>query len=105
MVINGFKLRRLINEFLSLKSVYMAPSVSRQKRLQERAAKKASSTNPSSRISTPTGSVNGYSTPLTSNSGVPSKSNSQEDLLSMARLNIATERYSIIRQLFSMLIV
>jgi len=75
----------------------MAPSVSRQKRLQERAAKKAagaSSTDPSSRISTPAGSVNGRSTPLTSNSGMPSKTNSQEDLLSMAKLNIATERYS-----------
>ncbi|EKM79725.1 hypothetical protein AGABI1DRAFT_113041 [Agaricus bisporus var. burnettii JB137-S8] len=70
----------------------MAPSASKQKRLAEKAAKKAAGTGPSSRTTTPTGSVNGHSTPLTSVSGAPSKSNSQEDLSSMARLNLATER-------------
>jgi ATP-binding cassette subfamily F protein 2 len=75
----------------------MAPSASKQKRLAEKAFKKnaaaSAGTGPSSLTTTPTGSVNGRSTPLTSISGAPSKSNSQEDLTSMARLNIATERY------------
>jgi ATP-binding cassette subfamily F protein 2 len=74
----------------------MAPSASKQKRLAEKAAKNAAgsgNTEPSSRTSTPTGSANGRSTPLTSLSGAASKANSQEDLSSMARLNIATERY------------
>ncbi|KXN83453.1 hypothetical protein AN958_01432 [Leucoagaricus sp. SymC.cos] len=73
----------------------MAPSASKQKRLAEKAAKKAASasaTDPSSRTTTPTSSVNGRSTPLTNQSGAVSKANSQEDLSSMARLNIATER-------------
>ncbi|KAF5345586.1 hypothetical protein D9756_000003 [Leucocoprinus leucothites] len=72
----------------------MAPSASKQKRLAEKAAKNAaaSGTEPSSRTTTPTGSVNGRTTPLTSHSGIQSKSGSREDLSSMAKLNIATER-------------
>ncbi|KAF8226945.1 P-loop containing nucleoside triphosphate hydrolase protein [Tricholoma matsutake] len=71
----------------------MAPSASKQKRLAEKAAKKnagiAGSTSPST--STPAGSVNGGSainTPLTS----VSAANSTDDLTSMAKLSIATER-------------
>ena len=41
-------------------------------------------------ISTPTGSVNGASKPLTSMSGMNIKAGSSEDIMSMARLNIAT---------------
>ncbi|KAF9443358.1 hypothetical protein P691DRAFT_809091 [Macrolepiota fuliginosa MF-IS2] len=70
----------------------MAPSASKQKRLAEKAAKKAAGGSTTDGTTTPSGSVNGRSTPLTSYSGAPSKSNSQEDLSSMARLNIATER-------------
>ncbi|KAG2012851.1 multidrug resistance protein 1 [Coprinopsis cinerea AmutBmut pab1-1] len=74
-------------------------SASKQKRLAEKAAKanakakgKAGSSDATSSVtgtgtSTPAGS-NGYSTPLTSQSGA----GSQEDLMSMARLNIATDR-------------
>jgi ATP-binding cassette subfamily F protein 2 len=73
----------------------MAPSASKQKRLAEKAAKKNAGIDDSS-TSTPTGSTNGASTPLTSvsglNSGVNSKTASQEDILSMAKLNIATDR-------------
>ncbi|KAK0206926.1 P-loop containing nucleoside triphosphate hydrolase protein [Desarmillaria ectypa] len=69
----------------------MAPSASKQKRLAEKAAKKAASgTGASTSTSTPSGSVNGSSlnTPITSMSAATS----QEDLTSMAKLNIATER-------------
>jgi ATP-binding cassette, subfamily F, member 2 len=71
----------------------MAPSASKQKRLAEKAAKKAAAGNgdASTSTSTPTGSVNGGSsanTPLTSMSAATS----QEDLTSMAKLNLATER-------------
>ncbi|KAF9039656.1 ATP-binding cassette transporter [Hymenopellis radicata] len=69
----------------------MAPSASKQKRLAEKAAKKASGTDASTSTSTPTGSVNGASstnTPLTSRSAATS----QDDLISMAKLNIATDR-------------
>ena len=73
----------------------MAPSASKQKRLAEKAAKQASKVNnaadPSVSSSTPPGSTNGGSsinTPLTSLSAATS----QEDLTSMAKLQIATER-------------
>jgi ATP-binding cassette subfamily F protein 2 len=75
----------------------MAPSASKQKRLAEKAAKKNANiasgdgdASPSN--STPAGSVNGASTPLTSMSGINSKAGSHEDLSSMAKLNIATDR-------------
>ncbi|KAF4619511.1 hypothetical protein D9613_004634 [Agrocybe pediades] len=75
----------------------MAPSASKQKRLAEKAAKKAAggtgttgSDSPSN--STPAGSVNGASTPLTSMSGMNSKAGSTEDLNSMARLMKITDR-------------
>lgn len=73
----------------------MAPSASKQKRLAEKAAKKAASmstTDDPSQTSTPASSVNGRSTPLTSYSTMGSKANSQEDLSSMAKLNMATDR-------------
>lgn len=86
--------------FHSFLKTTMAPSASKQKRLAEKAAKKnaaaAGSTvtgDDSPTNSTPAGSVNGASTPLTSMSGMNSKSGSQEDLLSMAKLNLATDRY------------
>lgn len=73
----------------------MPPSASKQKRLAEKAAKKnagvAGDDSPST--STPAGSVNGgASTPLTSMSGLNSKTGSQEDLTSMAKLSMATDR-------------
>ena len=75
----------------------MAPSASKQKRLAEKAAKKNAGGGPdgadSPSTSTPAGSVNGASTPLTSMSGMNSKAGSSEDLMSMAKLNIATDRY------------
>jgi ATP-binding cassette subfamily F protein 2 len=68
----------------------MPPSASKQKRLAEKAAKKNAGGGPTETDSlttstTPTGSVSGASTPLTSVG---------EDLqvMSMARLNIATDR-------------
>ncbi|TFY82078.1 hypothetical protein EWM64_g1926 [Hericium alpestre] len=72
----------------------MAPSASKQKRLAEKAAKQSAKVNgadASTSTSTPTTSVNGGSsanTPLTSMSAATS----QEDLTSMAKLQIATER-------------
>ncbi|KAI0065966.1 P-loop containing nucleoside triphosphate hydrolase protein [Artomyces pyxidatus] len=73
----------------------MAPSASKQKRLAEKAAKQASrangSTDPSGSASTPGGSVNGGSsvnTPMTSMSAATS----QDDLPSMAKLQLATDR-------------
>jgi ATP-binding cassette, subfamily F, member 2 len=74
----------------------MPPSTSKQKRLAEKAAKQAAkavanTTDPSVSSSTPPGSTNGGSslnTPLTSLSAATS----QEDLTSMAKLQIATER-------------
>ncbi|KAJ3755480.1 P-loop containing nucleoside triphosphate hydrolase protein [Lentinula raphanica] len=70
----------------------MAPSASKQKRLAEKAAKKAAAVGDSStNTSTPTGSVNGstgVSTPLTSLSAATST----EDLTSMTKLKIATDR-------------
>lgn len=75
----------------------MAPSASKQKRLAEKAAKKNAGGGPngdeSPSTSTPAGSVNGASTPLTSMSGMNSKMGSAEDLMSMAKLNIATDRH------------
>ena len=73
----------------------MPPSASKQKRLAEKAAKKnagvAGDDSPSN--STPAGSVHGgTNTPLTSMSGLNSKTGSQEDLTSMAKLSIATDR-------------
>ncbi|KZT18314.1 P-loop containing nucleoside triphosphate hydrolase protein [Neolentinus lepideus HHB14362 ss-1] len=66
----------------------MAPSASKQKRLAEKAAKQAAKGKDDSTATT--GSVNGStaSTPLTSLSA----GTSQEDLSSMAKLKIATER-------------
>lgn len=77
----------------------MAPSASKQKRLAEKAAKQAAkekgkgddATTTGTSTSTPTGSVNGGSsvnTPLTSLSAATS----QEDLTSMAKLQMATDR-------------
>ena len=76
--------------------VTMAPSASKQKRLAEKAAKQAAKEkgkgdDATTSTSTPTGSVNGGSsvnTPLTSLSAATS----QEDLTSMAKLQIATDR-------------
>jgi len=71
----------------------MPPSASKQKRLAEKAAKqaaKAGSTDASSATGSKTGSKNGSlaGTPLTS----VSAATSQEDLSSMAKLQVATER-------------
>ncbi|KAJ3781514.1 P-loop containing nucleoside triphosphate hydrolase protein [Lentinula boryana] len=70
----------------------MAPSASKQKRLAEKAAKKAAGVGDSSTsTSTPTGSVNGstgVNTPITSISAATST----EDLTNMAKLKIATDR-------------
>ena len=71
--------------------IEMAPSASKQKRLAEKAAKAASRAPNSTSTSTPTTSVNGGSatnTPLTSLSAAQSR----EDLTSMAKLQIATDR-------------
>ncbi|KAJ7668989.1 P-loop containing nucleoside triphosphate hydrolase protein [Mycena rosella] len=67
----------------------MAPSASKQKRLAEKAAKKPGGEGSTSGTPT-TGSRNGSSapTPLTS----VSAANSQEDLTSMAKLSLATDR-------------
>ncbi|KAJ2925818.1 hypothetical protein H1R20_g11281, partial [Candolleomyces eurysporus] len=77
----------------------MAPSASKQKRLAEKAAKQSAKlkdkeAGTATGSSTPTGSATGTgaSTPLTSMSGAASKNVSQEDLLSMARLNLVTDR-------------
>jgi hypothetical protein len=69
----------------------MAPSASKQKRLAEKAAKAASRGGDGTSTSTPTTSINGGSatnTPLSSLSAAPSR----EDLTSMAKLQIATDR-------------
>ncbi|KAI0320267.1 P-loop containing nucleoside triphosphate hydrolase protein [Amylostereum chailletii] len=68
----------------------MAPSASKQKRLAEKAAKQASKSGTDASSTTPSGSKNGSSvnTPLTSMSAATS----QDDLTSMAKLQIATER-------------
>ena len=73
----------------------MPPSASKQKRLAEKAAKQAAKANSNAAdfsvsSSTPPGSTGGSSlnTPLTSLSAATS----QEDLTSMAKLQIATER-------------
>ncbi|KAF9529822.1 P-loop containing nucleoside triphosphate hydrolase protein [Crepidotus variabilis] len=68
----------------------MAPSSSKQKRLAEKAAKKAAGGSDFASSSAP--GSNGTSTPLTSMSGAASKAGSQEDLMSMAKLNLATDR-------------
>jgi ATP-binding cassette subfamily F protein 2 len=70
----------------------MAPSASKQKRLAEKAAKKVATSKNEATPSSTTGSADGGSTPLTTLSGAGSKAASQEDLMSMARLNIATDR-------------
>lgn len=75
----------------------MAPSASKQKRLAEKAAKKSAGINgnASTSTSTPAGSTydsSAVNTPLTSLSAANSKANSTEDLLSMAKLNLATDR-------------
>lgn len=69
----------------------MAPSASKQKRLAEKAAKKASGGDASTTTTTPTGSTNGstgFNTPMTS----VSAATSHEDLTNMAKLKIATDR-------------
>ncbi|KAJ6578581.1 P-loop containing nucleoside triphosphate hydrolase protein [Mycena sp. CBHHK59/15] len=68
----------------------MAPSASKQKRLAEKAAKKSAGGEGSTSGTPTTGSRNGSSanTPLTSLSAA----NSSEDLISMAKLNLATDR-------------
>ncbi|KAH0840339.1 P-loop containing nucleoside triphosphate hydrolase protein [Lanmaoa asiatica] len=70
----------------------MPPSASKQKRLAEKAAKQAAKQlgETATSTSTPTGSVTGSAanTPLTS----VSAANSTDDLTSMAKLQIATER-------------
>lgn len=68
----------------------MPPSASKQKRLAEKAAKQAAKQQTETATSTPTGSVTGSTanTPLTS----VSAANSTDDLNSMAKLQIATER-------------
>ncbi|KAL4076473.1 P-loop containing nucleoside triphosphate hydrolase protein [Scleroderma yunnanense] len=69
----------------------MPPSSSKQKRLAEKAAKKAAKqSGATTSTSTPAGSVTGSTanTPLTS----VSAANSTDDLTSMAKLQIATER-------------
>ncbi|KAG6865352.1 hypothetical protein C0991_003275 [Blastosporella zonata] len=70
----------------------MPPSASKQKRLAEKAAKKNAGlpADGASSSTTPSGSINGSSTntPMTSMSAATST----EDLLSMAKLNIATDR-------------
>lgn len=69
----------------------MAPSASKQKRLAEKAAKKASGGDASTFTTTPTGSNNGstgFNTPMTS----VSAATSSEDLTNMAKLKIATDR-------------
>lgn len=73
----------------------MAPSASKQKRLAEKAAKQSAK---GSSSGTPSGSVsvskNGSSanTPLTSMSAATS----QDDLLTMAKLNLATDRCAVV---------
>jgi ATP-binding cassette subfamily F protein 2 len=72
----------------------MPPSASKQKRLAEKAAKQASKSNAlgsSVTSSTPPGSTNGGSSINTPMSSL-SAATSQEDLTSMAKLQIATER-------------
>lgn len=79
----------------------MPPSASKQKRLAEKAAKQAAKgkgakdadASTSTRTSTPTGSAGGslFNTPLTSRSAATS----QEDLSSMAKLQMATDRYDL----------
>lgn len=72
----------------------MPPSASKQKRLAEKAAKQAAKSNninSSVTSSTPTGSTNGGSSINTPMSSL-SAATSQEDLTSMAKLQIATER-------------
>lgn len=65
------------------------PSASKQKRLAEKAAKGSAKANGQS--STPSGSVNGGSTVATPLSN-RSAATSQDDLSSMAKLQIATDR-------------
>jgi ATP-binding cassette, subfamily F, member 2 len=72
----------------------MPPSASKQKRLAEKAAKAAArngqtQTGTMTGSSTPTASLSGVDTPLTS----VSAAGSTEDLSSMAKLQIATDRY------------
>jgi ATP-binding cassette subfamily F protein 2 len=72
----------------------MPPSASKQKRLAEKAAKQAAKSNTvgsSVTSSTPPGSTNGGSSINTPMSSL-SAATSQEDLTSMAKLQIATER-------------
>lgn len=68
----------------------MAPSASKQKRLAEKAAKKSAGGEGSTSGTPNTGSLNGSSanTPLTSMSAATST----EDLPSMAKLSLATDR-------------
>jgi ATP-binding cassette, subfamily F, member 2 len=71
----------------------MAPSVSKQKRLAEKAAKQAAKGNgPASSKSTPAGSIDGMSTSHTPQSNV-SAAASTDDLSAMAKLQLETDRY------------
>ena len=85
-------------------STTMPPSASKQKRLAEKAAKQAAKVNgtpdASTSTSTPAGSVYGGSsanTPMTS----LSTATSQDDLTSMAKLQIATDRYVVSRHIWA----
>lgn len=76
----------------------MPPSASKQKRLAEKAAKAnakraVGGSSGDTATTTPTESLNGsgFSTPLTSRSAA----GSQEDLMSMAKLKKATDRYGL----------
>ena len=66
----------------------MPPSASKQKRLAEKAAKKSAS-------GTPTASVNGGSTPLTSLSATGSTEDLVDAAEQMKKLNLATDRSAV----------
>ena len=86
-----------IDQLVFLRFPEMPPSASKQKRLLEKAAKQAAKQlgETGTSTSTPTGSIIGSAanTPLTS----VSAANSTDDLISMAKLQIATDRYVILR--------
>jgi len=78
----------------------MAPSASKQKRLAEKAAKKAAAGGAAGSDAGSTTLVEGSSTG-TNTPNVASKRGSEEDLLSMAKLNIATDRCVLARELWA----
>lgn len=77
-------------DFASCTSFTMPPSASKQKRLAEKAAKQSAKNNGATSTSTPNDSMPGSMshTPVTSFSAA----NSTDDLTSMAKLQIATDR-------------